>query len=285
MALVVATAQETIRVNSAEQLIRAISSNTIITIEKDSKIDFSTIFSKKSKLKKLKIKVVTEKPSGKDTGFFLFDNTLYISGFQSLAIVGESGVEFITDTTYMPFMSFNGVKDLKLKGLKFKQKNKVECAKEQLCRVAAMLSFGNCTNITIDNCVFSMSNAAYSLGLIDNTGVFVENSIFEGSKEPSSIMSIFGGVEKLIFSQCVFTKCSNNEFITGRKNEPITFIQCKFMENQGELFKQSFEPIELILEQCKIDHPMDLIDMKYIKDVDSQWTKDKKASALGIKKK
>lgn len=285
MALVVATAQETIRVNSAEQLIRAISSNTTITIEKDSKIDFSTVFSKKSTLKKLNIKVATEKPSGEEAGLFLFKNNLYICGFQSLAIVGESGVELLADTAYMPFICFNGVQNLTIKNLKFKQKSEVQCKDGQLCRVAAMLSFGNCESVAIDNCVFSMSNAAYALGMSNSRGISVENSVFEGSKKPSSIMSIFGGVEKLTFSKCLFTKCSENKFITGKKNEPIVFYQCAFTNNEGELFTQDFEPIELILEQCKIDHPMEQVNIDHIKDIDSQWSGNRKAKSLGLKKK
>ncbi len=252
-------AQKEIKVNSARELIEAIGSNRIIVIQDGCVLNLTPIlnnedffdrdgfgwlpnyYPERNGTEELKVSCKC------------FDGRMLdLIGIRNLTIRGGKDCKIVVEPRYAYIFSFYGCKNIRLERLT------IGHTEEGYCEGGVILASG-CENLSIANCDL-YGCGTYGLETASCRNVTMEKSIIRDCSY--GIMQISNSSE-CKFIDCDFFRCREFNLVTLSDSEDALFRNCRFAQNQGELFMLESATR---FENCEIHHAED----QEIGNVDSE---------------
>jgi len=202
-----------VEVSTAEELLGAISPNATITLEAG-QYDVSTLFGLESPYIQWKY-----------DSYDLNEKTLVISGVNNLTLQAAPGaeVEIVTPWRFAEVLSFSNCSDISLIGIKAGHTvtGDYECDE-------GVVSFNNCTNITVENCYF-YGCGSVGINMSHCRGVSIKDTIITDCSRAALIIDNSKDIE---FSNCRLIDNRAYQYVVCIDNSAIIFIDCKISGNK-----------------------------------------------------
>ena len=240
--------QKVVKVKNATELVRAIASNTKIVVNSNEPLNIT---------KALDALIATGEVSAIDWDAPEIDFGVYferqydgpelvICGMVNLSIEGSNPNDIIdlqAAPRYVNILKFYNCENLKLANLKLGHTDGGTCS-------SGVLTLEECRGVTMNN------TDLYGCGAVGlyikqcNNVVMNQGTIYQCNE---NIMIIDEGNNRsnsITFNGCAFTNCYSG-IIIGKGTKEITFNDCTFCDNKGELF-MIYSPITM--NNCDVEH-------------------------------
>ena len=269
--------QKTVKVATAEGLLRALESNQRIVISEGVQIMLTPTISDDALCKLMDINEIntydaTPEPYEKKTAIGYYDNfdgrQLVVGGFKNLTIEGEGkGASIIVSPRYAYILFFLGGKDITLRNLTLGH------TEEGYCEGGVLYFYGT-ENVTIEQCDM-YGCGTEGIGAKEVTNMRCNNSII---RECSYQIMTLEGCNNVTFDACDFYKNKEFSLVNIGGSKGVKFSNCSFHENRGPLFNIGGERVAFV--ECSIEHDEDMLgDVSMINDTGSRWLDVKTVTA------
>lgn len=257
------------RVNNAEQLLRALDSNTHIVIPENTIIALTPAVEDRYLQKELTINELDsyddnyEQYTKPRLGWSdHFDGKeLIVAGMENLTIEGEGkGATIIVTPRYAYVLSFYACKDLKLKNLTMGHTEGGNCE-------GGVVELGGCNNVEIDRCDL-YGCGTEGIGAQKTKDVKCTNTTIRDCTYQIMTLS---HCQQMRFIDCDFHGNREYSLLNIAFCQDVSFSDCNIHDNVGNLFLVRGGRITLL--RCNINHAstmqgtMDMVDLS-----DCQWT-------------
>ena len=202
-----------INVTSVEEFVNAIAPNTIITLEAG-QYDISTIVDFRG-----------PHVNWRDDYYGVVEKTLVITGADGLTLQAAPGanVEIITPWRFAEVLSFSNCNDISLIGITAGH----TITGDYICD-AGVISFENCSNITVDNCYLYGCGTMGIYMFNCDTG-FIKDTIITDCSRAAIIIS---NSEHIEFSNCRFIDNRAYQYIIHTDSSTVIFNDCEISGNK-----------------------------------------------------
>ena len=257
------------RVQNAEQLLRALDSNTRIVIPENTVITLTTALEDIAIRKELSIneldcydrdyaQYTTPRLGWADN----FDGKeLIVAGMSNLTLEGEGeGASIIVTPRYAYVLSFFGCKDVTLKNLTMGHTEGGNCE-------GGVVELGGCSDIRIDHCDM-YGCGTEGIGANKSKNLECINSIIRDCTY--QIMTL-EHCQQMRFIDCDFHDNQEYSLLNISFCQDVTFSRCNIHDNTGELFM--VRGGRATFHQCAISHETERLGTTDMVDIsDSQLT-------------
>ena len=230
-----ASAQERFEVRTAEEFIQAIGSNRVLVLSEEAYL-LTPLF--------LESAYFIEMTDRSKNVFYVPETDgpeIHIKGVRNLTIEAEDGlVSVLTEPRYANVLSFEDCTNLTIKGVTFGHTDEGTCSQ-------GVLGFYDCENVVLEH---------VDLFGCGTEGIIAENCRkmqFKGTKvrDCSYYIMHLSACDDVKFTDCQFFRNREYDLVTVNDCMNVQFNNCIFANNTGVLF-QVQSPIEL--RDCVILH-------------------------------
>lgn len=260
--------QKTVRVETAEQFIRALANDTRIVIPEYTVLKLSPVLQDDAKMKELGL-TPFDTYAGRFDEFTTptlgyhdhFDgNELDMAGFKNLTIEGEGEMAgIIVEPRYAYVLAFFNCDDITLRNLTLGHTESGYCE-------GGVVRLAECRNSRIEGCDL-YGCGTEGIGAERSDGIVCENTII---RDCSYQIMTLQHCNNVTFNNCNMYNCREYGLLIVSYCKNVTFNSCDIHDNVGSLFSVFGNPITM--NNCKINHPMAQIgDTDMVIDNDCTW--------------
>ena len=261
--------QKTVKVATAEGLLRALDSNQHIVISEGVQIMLTPTLSDDALCNLLNINEIntydaTPEPYAKKTALGWFDNfdgrQLVVAGMKNLTIEGEGkGASIIVSPRYAYIFFFLGGKNISLRNLTLGH------TEEGYCEGGVLYFYGT-EGVTIDQCDM-YGCGTEGIGAKEVTDLTCNRSIIRDCSY--QIMTI-DKCNDIDFIACDFYGNKEFSLVNVHGSKDVRFGSCSFHENKGPLL--NITGGRVAFDECSIEHQESMLgDIEMVDDNGSQW--------------
>ena len=220
----IAQKAKNVTVTNADDFIKAIASNTNITLKINGTLKISDALDKLDKSRDVADKESDEyaqlAPGVYYTGEF-DGRAILIANINNLTINGVSAnaTHIQSEATYADVLRFAYCNNITVKNIKAGHVEKGYC-------VGDVISFSNCKNSNIDNCDL-YGCGVNGLSMYETSGLKVSNTEIHDCSEN---MVVISDCQNIRFITCSMHNCGAGIATWGAKNANITYEECEIIE-------------------------------------------------------
>ena len=238
-------ASQRIVVKNESQFLSAIGSNRVIIIEKNVRLNLSTILEKQAMCTNLGVKNMgydeTTRYGNKFRQPCNDGYQLVIKDVHNLTIEGRSNSEIVVDPRYAVVMTFKQSEGININNLTIGHTNEGYCQ-------SSVLRFENCNKVTIEKCDL-YGCGTYGIEALNVDNLLCQSTIIHDCSY--GIMEL-RNVNDATFRLCDFVHCRELDLVIVDSDcQNIVYQECRFANNSGTLFSLE-SPIKL--NWCDIYH-------------------------------
>lgn len=263
-----------VKVKNEKQFMKALASNRVITIAKNTKLNLSNVLEDSQLCNECNLVWVEEDYDHSQLSQFStaasdfeFDGRmLTLMKLENLTIEGEKNVEIVVNPRYANVFNLEKCKNITFKNLTLGHTEEGYCT-------GGVIGVSGCEDITIEDCDL-YGCGTYGIEASNSMGIEMKRSIIRDCSY--GIMEL-RDCKFVNFEKCDFYR--NREYglvCVGGESQWIRFDDCRWAQNNGNLFEIS---VPIKLDGCEIHHPQWQTNKYKLKDLveeqtPCQWLED-----------